>query len=529
VVTDTLYTVAEIETVSKKTYPDLLPNQNDILKAITKLHKVTSKPVVQAMQTLYEKGFISYPRSEKRHLPRSLHSKVKVAFDALQESFKTQINDSIIKLDVDNKRIFDDEKVEEHFAVVPWMPKTQNDINALGELERMTYEYVVAKFMMACMQPYEYDATAIVLNATTSDLIFKATGKVEKSKGFKAYNYTTNKETSDIILPKVQEGQKLTLTKIDIKKDTTKPPALLSEADLLDIMENVNKLYSKQVNTDEEDYYSEKFSLGTPATRAQILESVIKTYKYLDYNKKGKLETTKEGKKLLEIIGDAIDLKMTAQFEKDMQKIQKTKSYATIFDQMMEEYVNKIIQDELPNLPETNTQPRNENKTTDFNCPLCDASIIIIETDKTFKCSKNHFKDGKQSGCKFSIFKDQSKFFGRELTSEDLHKLLTATKESPLKENKHGIYINPESQYFIVTAFDGSTSQKKDELIETPKTYRFNDLFIYNNFMYGKITKDEAKKLFNGDTVEFKRKTKDGKEYKVKAKMVGNGQLEVVQ
>ena len=259
-----IFIVADVDETDKRVLPDLLPNQNDILKSVGKLHKVKANKILDAMQTLYERRFISYPRTEKRFLPTSLYQKAKTVFTSLQELYAEQISNEQIALDVTNKRIFNDEEVEEHFAVVPWLPKSREEIEALDDLERKTYDYVVAKFLMACMNPYEYGSSSVVLKSQDDTLIFKATGKTEKSKGFKNYQYLTNKNDSkDVVLPIVQKGQKLTLLDMSIKKDTTKPPALLDEPELLEMMENVNKLYAKQVSTDEEDYFAEKFSLGT--------------------------------------------------------------------------------------------------------------------------------------------------------------------------------------------------------------------------------------------------------------------------
>lgn len=513
------FVVAEVSKEAKKTYPDLLPNQNDILKNVGKLHNAKTAKIVEAMQSLYEKQFISYPRSEKRHLPVSLYEKMEEVFGSLVENYQEEIGGAEISIDAANKRVFDDAKVEEHFAVVPWMPKTKSEIEKLPELERQTYEYVVAKFLMACMKPYEYDSSTIVL-AGPEGLTFKAVGKIETAKGFRSYNYQTNKASKDVVLPEVKQDQKLELLDWSEKREMTKPPALLDEPALLDIMENVNKLYKKQVASDEEDYYAEKFSLGTPATRSGILEQVIKVYKYVTVNKKNRLETTPEGKKLLDIVGGAIDLQMTAYFEREMQKIQKDKEYARIFNEMMEEYVNSVIDKVLPDLPDT---PQNTKKEIDHVCPLCGEPIL--ETEKTFKCSKNIYKDGKQSGCKFSLFKDQTKFFGRVLNENDLDTLLGSSKDAPMKGEKGAIYFDPSNKYFISAVFPEA---KEGEFVETAKTFRIGDKFVFKNIRGKDLTKTEAKKLLDGEQITLKRKSKAGKEYQILTKLSAenNGQVD---
>jgi DNA topoisomerase-3 len=504
------FKVVEVDTSEKTTSPDLLPNQNDVLKSISKLHKVKSKAVVEAMQTLYEKQFISYPRTSKRHLTESLYPKLLPVFENLVSLYDTHIGDNPIVLNQSNKRIFDDSKVEEHFAVVPWGVKSSDDIATLSTLEKQTYDYIVAKFLMACMNPYKYDASSIILDC--DGIQFKATGKMENSKGFKAYDYMTNETKSkDVILPKVSKDETLNLIKYESKEDKTKPPSLLKESDLLELMENVNKLYQKQYEelSDEEEYYQEKFELGTPATRPGIIDSVIENYKYLEFNSKEQLVTTPVGKYLLELVGNAINIKMTATFENEMQKIQKDKSLASEFKKSIEVYVQEIIEKYKEAIPDTPQKKVIEN----VSCPLCGASII--QTAKTFKCEKNIYKDGKQSGCKFSIFIDQSKFFGRALNTDDLNFLLNESREdNPLIDKSLGIYLDVNNKYFIVVKFEKKETTP-GKLYETAKQFRLNDLWIWKQQRFKDLTPKEAKALLEGEEVILIRKTKKGKSYKV--------------
>jgi len=159
-----------------------------------------------------------------------------------------------------------------------------------------------------------------------------------------------------------------------------------------------------------------------------------------------------------------------------------------------------------------------------IQCPLCGATMI--ETDKTFKCRDNQFKDNKQSGCTFSIFKDQSKFFGRVLKADDLEKLFASTKETPLKEEMHGIFLDKESKYFISVVFDNEVQQEgSDELVETAKTYKKSGRFVFKEFRGKKLTKNQAEKLLDGKEIKLTRKSKAGKDYKVICTLQDNGSI----
>jgi DNA topoisomerase-3 len=506
------FTVTDVQSKNNSEYPDLLPNQNDVLKSVSKIYKVDAKLVERAMQFLYENKFISYPRSEKRHLKKSTFPIAKKIFDNLVELYSDNINGEKISISDSNKRIFDDAKVEEHFAVIPWLPKTMNNINSLDKVQRMTYDYIVAKFLMACMEPNKYMSSSIVLENSEKTLKFKATGKIVKSKGFKSYKYPTNNQSKDVVLPDVKEGDVTSLKEFTVNKKMTTPPALFTKPDILEIMENVTKLY-KKLSHEEEELYDGKFALGTPATRIGILDSLFDKYKYLVFNKKKQITLSDDGVRLLSYVKDAISIQLTADFEADMKKIHDDISYSKVFNKKIEDYVHGVVK-KLINTFEFKAPKHDE---IDFSCPLCGAPLV--ETNKAYRCSKSGKWDAKKkkwSGCGFSILIHQ-KPLNKDLSLEELGKLLDGKTISNNENTK--LSLDLKSSFFTKvdwgeTGVSESGNSSSDDIIESPKFFKKGDVIIWKTISGKKISKDIAIKLFNGETVAVKGlKSKAGKKF----------------
>jgi len=460
------YTVDNVSSKLNNKKPDLLPNLNDILKSCGKLYKLSSKKVTDIMQTLYESQFCTYPRSESKFLPTSMEDDVKKVSNHYSSLFQNKLNGESVNFTVKNKRVFDDTKVESHFAIIP-MVKSQNDIAKLGDDERKVFDYIVAKFLMAFMKDYKYNSSVVILK--NGEVQFKATGQIEVEKGFKAYDFDTNKNSKgDVILPELNKGDELTLESQKTKKDATKPPATLTEPTLLEIMADVHKLYKKEkeegLEEDEEVEleFDGNFSLGTPATRGGILDKLFKV-KFLE-RKGQKIYTTDVGKELLNVVGDAIGIDTTAQFEERMASITAGKSSPDSFIDEVKSYVADIITKEKPNVKQQSTS---EKKEIDFSCPKCNSPLT--ENHKGFRCSACGTFDSKKkkfSGCSFGIIKFQ-KPLNYTLTTEDLGKLLNNEK---VEVNGNSVSLDLSSPFFTKIEYkNGGGSTLAPSGVKCPK------------------------------------------------------------
>lgn len=513
------FTIIEVKSKNDSKYPDLLPNQTDILKSVSKIHKVDAKFIEKAMQFLYENKFISYPRSSKKHLKKSSFGIAEKIFNHLTEVYSDNIGGKEISININNKRVFDDAKVEEHFAVIPWSPKSQSQINSLDTVQRQTYDYIVAKFLMAFMKPNTFSSSSIILEDESKNLKFKTSGRIEKDKGFKAYKYFTNQNNSkDVVLPDVKEGDVTSLDSVKIDNKMTTPPSLLTKPDILDIMENVTKLY-KKISEEEEEVYDGKFELGTVATRIGILDSLFDVYKYLVLNKKKQVILSDDAIKLLGLIGDAISIKLTASFEADMKKIHKDISYAKVFDNKIEKYVHDVVNKLKPTFDFT--PPKREE--IDAKCPLC--SSTLIATANAYRCSESGKWDAKKkkwSGCAFGILINQ-KPLNKSLTLNDLNTLLTGGSVTNSDNTK--LTLDLKSSFFTKvdwgeTGVSESGNSSSDSILESPKFFKKGGIIIWKKISGKSITKDIAEKLYNGDIVEVKNLTsKAGKKFNANLKL----------
>lgn len=484
-----LYKITDktIKLNSKK--PDFLPNLNDILKSMSKFHKMNSKKATSIMQDLYESQFCTYPRSEVKFLPTSMEEEIGGVYSEYELICKSEINGNAINFNIKNKRIFDDTKVGSHFAIIP-MVKTPSQISKLDNDHRKVFDYIVSKFMMAFMGDYKYESTVIILKK--DDISFKITGKMEKEKGFKSFECVSNQSSSeDVIVPSLDEGQEVKLLGIEIKKNKTKPPSVITELTLLEIMENVHKLYKKQKQGDVDDgddldlEFDGAFSLGTPATRGGIIEKLLKI-KYL--KKSGqKFIVTDIGCRLLDTAKGALNIETTATFEEDMANIISEKESSVEFDDKMDKYVNEIISSEVSEIRNAMAAKAEQAKTK-YDCPLCGEKIK--QTDKAYRCSASGTFDKKAkvfSGCQFAIIK-YVKPLDYTISEDDLGTLLEKT---PVKVGGKSLVFDPESKFFVKMDLPKTGSNCplcEADIIENEKTFRCSKAGTW----------DPSKKVFSG-------------------------------
>lgn len=222
-------------------------------------------------QALYEKHkVLTYPRTDSRYLPDDYQGTAKAVLQELSGSSfapfaKKVLSSGWVK---PNKRIFNQAKVSDHFAIIPTTEKPSK----LSETEQKIYDMVVKRFLAVFYPPAVYEVTTRVTKI--KEHAFKTEGKVLKEAGWReVYGVadTASDEDDTPVLVPIKNGQKVDTIEIEARELVTKPPPRFSEATLLSAMEGAGKLVE-----DEElrDAMSEK-GLGTPATRAAIIEGLI--------------------------------------------------------------------------------------------------------------------------------------------------------------------------------------------------------------------------------------------------------------
>ena len=405
--------IIEKQIEKKKDYAPLLFNLSNLQGHVTSKYKGwTSDKVLKVAQSLYEKKFITYPRTGSVALEESLKEKTEKVLKILKIglAYENQIKFT------DSKRIFDNTKVEGHSAIIPTYMKP----NKLSSDEMVVYNAIKDRFIMQFLPVAEYEETKLISKVNEPNIkgIFVSKGKVQTVEGWRVVEKTESKDT---ILPMVSEKEIVDLVDGNINAVTKKPPKLHSEKTLLRIMETCGKSF-KDEEDNEEMMASilSGFSIGTPATRAET----IKKLKDVGYIKtKGKsLTCTELGRTIVEIFPckELLDLEYTGRLEKTLSDIEKNKFKKEDFLNMIKEFTIKAV-DSIKNdtsMLSKFTIELQEGMESIGKCPTC--GNHIIENEKNFGCVNW------KNGCKFTIWKDDKyiQSFGKKVSKEMVELLL---------------------------------------------------------------------------------------------------------
>ena len=381
----------------------------------SKYSHFTSDKVLSVCQSLYEGkgkgGYITYPRTDSVYLEESLTDKASQTLNRLKQNLPYEDKIKFAK----TKRVFDSSKVDSHSAIIP----TYIVPNSLTPDEQIVYQAIKDRFIANFMPPAEYENTEI--KTDVDDSVFLTKGKVLKVKG---YLEVYNKEQKNDLLPSMEKGENVEVLEIlPLKKQTT-PPKSYTEDTLLKAMKNCGK------NVDDEDLVLAGYSIGTSATRGDVLKKIAQVG-YV--NKKGKsYYITDLGINLVEIfpVKDLFDVDYTGKLEKSLSDIQKgqfsRKEYLLNIMNFIVKNVNLIKYDAPKKIntdayvydPKTKkalsksqleakatkaakaSSKKSSSKTDNTSlgkCPVCGSDVV--ETDKGFLCTN-------YQTCKYGIFKD---------------------------------------------------------------------------------------------------------------------------
>jgi len=352
----------------------------------------SAKNTLGLAQALYEKHkVLTYPRTDSRHLPEDYIATVKETMGALADTnnynqFAKQVTkNGWVK---PNKRIFDNTKISDHFAIIPTGVAPKN----LTEPEQKLYDLVTRRFLAVFFPPAEFLVTTRFTEVSGHQ--FKTEGKVMTNPGWLAVygKDTTGDDKDGATLVPVAKGEKVLTDKITANGLVTKPPARYSEATLLSAMEGAGKL----VDSDElRDAMAGK-GLGTPATRAAIIEGLL-TEKYLIREGRELIPTAKASQLMTLLRGLGVNEltapELTGEWEYKLSQMEKGKisreefmreiaQMTQIIVKRAKEYSNETIPGEYATL----TAP----------CPNC--AGVVKENYRRFACTKCEFSMSKTPG-----------------------------------------------------------------------------------------------------------------------------------
>lgn len=374
----------------------------------------SAKNTLGVAQALYEKHkVLTYPRTDSRALPEDYIGTVKNTLAMLGGvTGYSGFADQILKSGWvhPNKRIFNNAKVSDHFAIIP----TSLAPKALSEPEQKLYDLVTKRFLAIFYPAAEFLETTRITRVEGEP--FKSAGKVLIQPGWlTVYGKQSDSDETPSLAP-VKPGETVTTREVEVKQNVTKPPARYSEATLLSAMEGAGKL----VDDDElREAMSEK-GLGTPATRAAIIEGLI-LEEYV--NRAGReLQATAKAFSLMELLNglgvqELTKPELTGEWEFQLKEMQRRKISREQFMREIAEMTRKIV--DRAKQYEHDTIP-GDFGTLNVPCPKCGGEIH--ERYRQYQCVNGN--------CDFAMWKT---LCGRMFEPEEIEKLITEKQIGPLQ------------------------------------------------------------------------------------------------
>ena len=396
-----------VESVARKvthTSPPLLYDLTALQKDANRRHGFSADKTLSIAQSLYEKKITTYPRTGSRYISEDVFEEVPALFGKIGTALPTPLN----------RHSVDNDKVTDHHAIIP----TNETPSGLSADETTIYQMVVHRFIEAFSPDSEEERMQVELTDGTNTFIWKACRSI--SLGWKAVQQGTemhveksqeDEEQTLSVLPNLTEKEVLPLLFSEITEHKTKPKPLYTEATLLSAMENAGK----EVSDAESKKAMAECGIGTPATRANIIETLI-LRDYIRREKKTVVPTEK-GLAVYEIVKDKriANAEMTGSWELTLAAIEAGQMPPEKFAQGINSYVETICEELLALAP-----PMQKSYPT-YRCPKCGNESVGIYA-KIAKC--------RHEGCDFHIFRE---ICGTFLSEDNIRDLITTGRTPILK------------------------------------------------------------------------------------------------
>ncbi|MDU1892789.1 MAG: DNA topoisomerase 3 [Dysgonomonas sp.] len=434
--------VISVEKKEANQEPPLLYDLTTLQKEANSRHSFSADKTLSVAQSLYEAKFISYPRTGSRYISDDVFAEIPALIGQLSgyASFgsyaKTLSGASL------NRRSVNDKKVTDHHALII----TENMPNDISADQRIIYDMIVARMLEAFSGKCTKENTSISLVA--SGISFSVKGSIILIPGWRAVLNAPDEEKGEDdapALPSLSNGDVLPVNGTDLLEKQTKPRPLHTESSLLSSMETCGK----DLTNEEEREAIKESGIGTPATRASIIETLF-SREYIQREKKSLVPTNKGLVVYLAVRNKKIaDISMTGEWENALNKIAEGKMDADTFHKGIEVYAAQITTELL----ESKIEGGNQRESC--SCPKCKNGQVVF-FQKVAKCNKED--------CGLTVFRNKS---GKDLTDGQLKDLLTKGKTGTIKgfkskENKpFDAAVAFDAEYKVVFQFDNSKKKKR--------------------------------------------------------------------
>ena len=427
-------TVRKVERREKSEKPPALYDLTTLQREANRLFGFTAQQTLDYTQSLYEKKLVTYPRTDSRYLTEDMAASLPGLAENSALAFGVQ-SPAVVHASA----VINGKKVTDHHALLPTASMAKADLAALPAGEQSVLRMIVARLLAAVSEPHRYAETAVELSCAGT--VFSAKGKEILDDGWKAMErqLLPKEEKAAKMLPPLVEGETLPIEKTEIKEGKTSPPKHFTEDLLLQAME--------AASADDFPEDAERKGIGTPATRAAIIEKLV-LKGFLERKGSGKVKTlipTEKGKALITVTPEQLQSPaMTADWEEKLSEVEHGEYVPeTFMDEisgMIMELVNnyEIVKGAKVLMPGT---------TVIGTCPHCGAEVI--ERQKGWFCSNRE--------CRFILWKDNAYFkkIGKRLTAQMAERLVRdgRIRVKDCKSQKTGKTYN--ASVLLTTEADG--------------------------------------------------------------------------
>ena len=396
------------ERKEKTERPPALYDLTTLQRDANRLLGYSAQQTLDYTQALYEKKLVTYPRTDSCYLTEDMEPGLPDLIRQTATHFGVTG-----EIPIHAKQVINSKKVSDHHAILPTRSMAKADLSSLPAGETNVLRLIAARLLAAVGEPYRYTETTVQMECAGQ--VFTAKGKTVLAEGWKAVERAVLGDTAQKneekleLLPEVQEQETLPVLDAQLKEGKTSPPKHFTEDTLLSAMETAGK-----ERMPEE---AERRGIGTPATRAAIIEKLVKKG-FLTREGTGKTKNlipTQKGRELIAVMPETIQSPdMTADWEQKLLQIERGDLEPEIFMNEIEQMVASLVETSEA-VKGANMLMKNNGKIVGV-CPHCGADVD--ERDKGWFCSNRE--------CRFVRWKDNAFFkrLGKHLTGQLVDKLL---------------------------------------------------------------------------------------------------------
>ena len=435
--------------------PPKLYDLTTLQRDANRLFGFTAKQTLEYTQSLYEKKLVTYPRTDSQYLSDDMEGTARNVIEAIFNSLLFEQN---IMFNPDVKKVLNSKKVTDHHAIIPTMEIVKQDLKAIPESEMKILSLCANRLLCATAEKHIYNCTKAEL--TCNGMVFKVSGKEIWKNGWKdfedffksSYKTTEDKKDSDDTkkLPELTEGMTIEVEQTKVSEHFTQPPKHFTEDSLLSAME--------RAGSEDMDDDVERKGLGTPATRADIIEKLVKDG-FVKREKK-QMIPTEDGMKLITVLPDVVKSpKLTADWENELTQVSKGEVSARQFMAGIKAMVSDLVKTYHSVSDEQKKMFAQEQKVFG-KCPNCGKDVV----------------NGKYGAyCTGRCGMNVNRVMGKVLSDDQVESLL-AGKKILLK----GLTSKAGKKYdaYIIPNGTEEYSYTKDGEVKSGVQYRFTMEFL---------------------------------------------------